>query len=75
MVIVASLGFQASVGSKVAITSVRDQNNVLEVTVEMRLFPAGCDTYPAVTYPTVMARMPVSRSTPVFQDRPIQTSC
>jgi len=75
MVIVASTGFQASVGSRIAVTGVRDSSNVLEVTVEVRPFPVGCDGFSAVTYPVVMVRMPASRSTVLFQDHVIQTRC
>jgi hypothetical protein len=75
IVIVASMGFQASVGSEIAITGVRDRSSFLEVTVDVRAFPTGCDTPPEVTYPAVMVRVPATRSTPVFQDRVIETHC
>lgn len=75
MVIVASMGFQASVGGKIAITGVHDRSNVLEVMVDISPFPVGCDGYPEVTYPVVMVSIPSSHSTVVFQDRVIQTQC
>ena len=75
MDVAASTGFQASVGSTIAIVGVRDRDNLLEVTVEVRPFPVGCDGYPAVTYSTTMVRVPATRSTPIFQDRVIRTRC
>lgn len=73
MVIVASAGSQASVGSEIAITEVRDHDGVLDVTVEVRPFPVGCPGYPKVTYPTVMVLLPATLSTAVFRDRIIET--
>ena len=75
MVIVAAMGFQAGVGSKIVITGVRDQGNVLDITVEVRPLPVGCPGYPTVTYPTVMVRAPAKRATPVFHDRVMETPC
>jgi hypothetical protein len=73
MVIVASMGVQASVGSTIAITELRDHDSMLEVTVELRPFPCSIG-WPMVTYPIVIVSVPSSRSTVVFQDRVIRES-
>ena len=74
MVIVTSMGFQAGPGSKIAIAHVSDRNSTLEVTVELRPF-CGRVGFPQVTYPVVIACVPFTLSTVVFQDHLIQRRC
>ena len=74
MVIVAAMGWQAAVGSEIAITGVRDTSNTLEVTVELRPF-RECDAFPEVTLPVVIVSVPSTHSTVVFEDRIIRRKC
>jgi hypothetical protein len=68
MVVVAGLGYQGGLTGSISIIDIRDNDNVLRIRFRVRLLGANCESYAAVTYPTVIVKIPKTRSTPVFSD-------
>jgi hypothetical protein len=68
MVVVAGLGFQGGLTGSISIIDIRDNDNILRIRFRVGLLGPNCESYAAVTYPTVIVKIPRTRSTPVFSD-------
>lgn len=69
MLIIAGMGMQGGIAGGIGIPMVREHDNVLDIDIVLRIPTGPCTAPAAINYPTIVVKVPKTRSTPVFHDK------